>query len=631
MTVKKKQASKVKQTAAPSTIATKAPEAKATATPGVNTTPSPVATTKPVQTNTPEQTAAPVVSPQVTPESSATPVPTPLETPFVTLPEYETGTPEMPQFSTDTGVYNEAFYLQMASQPGTQIYYTTDGSIPTASSLKYANGFDVVCRNGMPNVLSCAENIKKMYISNSGYDYTPKDNEVDKCTIIRAVAIAPDGTMSNVVTKSYFVGNDVKTKYAGANVVSLVIDPDSLLNYETGIHVLGKLYDDWKATAEGKSIINSRAYWNYVGNYTQSGKDWERVANMDYINSSTEKLEFSAPIGVRGHGGASRMYGQKSFNLYMREEYGMKNLKYPLLPGDVNAEGKQIKKYKSFMFRNGGNDTEYTKLRDVFTQDQLTDRAYGTQASTPCVVFLNGEYWGLYNMTEKYSDASIEENYGVSKDNVVVVKEGELDEGEDEDMALYDELQSYSEKDLTDASVYADFCNIMDIDSFADYYATEIYIANHDWNPEKNIELWRSRTADAENSYADCKWRYLLYDTEYAMGLYGSSDAKTKSFTSAMQNDPLFASVMRNTEFRAKFLTAIKEIGSVNFKYETVSAKLDEMAATYKPLMQTFFDRFYGAGSGWPRSGFDSNINTMKDFLKDRYSNIISDVENYKY
>lgn len=132
----------------------------------------------------------------------------------------------------------------MKSQPGTKIYYTTDGSIPTAEKgTLYTDAVVVADRNGMPNVLTAAENIKKMYISGSGYDYVPKADEVAKCTVIRAVAVSPDQEMSDVVTRSFFVGNDVKTKYAGATVASLVIDPNDLLNAETGIHVLGNKYD----------------------------------------------------------------------------------------------------------------------------------------------------------------------------------------------------------------------------------------------------------------------------------------------------------------------------------------------------------------------------------------------------
>lgn len=612
-----------------------------TSAPAVSPDKSPDANTMPGTSGAPQDSQAPKPSPSSEPTATPTPVKTPEPTPTeepeqvpedfyqTTQPDYVSGQPEAPVLSADSGVYEKAFKLGMRCQPGTKIYYTTDGSIPTAQKgTEYTDAVVVVNRNGMPNVLTAAANIKNMYIKNSGYDYVPTASEVAKCTVIRAAAVSSDGQMSEVITRSYFVGNDVKKKYAGASVLSLVTDPDNLLNAKTGIHVLGSKYEEWRKTDEGKKIDGSWQYWSYEGNYTQSGREWEREAVIDYIEAESDKIEFSAPVGIRVRGGASRMYGQKGFNVYFRQEYGQKNLKYPLLPGDVDTEGNQITKYKSFMLRNGGNDTEYSKIRDIFVQNQVSGRTYGTQAVKPCVVFINGEYWGLYNLTEKYSDNSMETNYGVEKENVVIFKEGELDEGQEGDEALYDELWSYAEKDFTDDSVYEAFCGIMDIDSFADYYATEIYIGNKDWDPEKNYMVWRARTPDETNPYADGKWRYMLFDTEYSMGMYNDQEtaANYNSFSRAIREDELFAAVIKNKAFQEKFQAAIKEIGSVNFDPTECEKNLNEYVRVYKPLMQDFYTRFFGVDT-WNRNQFDSTVDTLKSFVKSRYKSIISNVE----
>ena len=584
---------------------------------------------EPQATKVPGTTPVPSVSSgTATPGTSATPTETPAPTPT----EVPTPTPDLSEetggmvFSKRAGVYDEGFDLTIDAEPGTEIYYTTDGSVPTTSSTKYTGSITIKNRNGEANVLTSRTNVQKMNIPGSGYDYVPSAEEVAKCTVLRILSVDADGKKSKVVTKTYFVGNDIKNKYKGAGVMSVVIDPKDLMDYETGIHTPGKIYDEWSATEEGRTTFGQ--FWKYQGNYTQKGRDWERPVEIAYFDSDKETLEFEEAAGIRLHGGASRMYGQKSFNFYFREDYGNKNLKYALIPGDLDADGKQIAKYKSFMLRNGGNDTEYSKIRDVFNQDRLSDRAFSVQAAMPCVLFLNGEYWGLYNLTEKYSDKSIENNYGVDSDNVIDFKEGELEEGADGDEIYYDELWSYAERDFTDDSVYDEFCEIMDIDSFADYYAAEIYIANNDWNTEKNYELWRSRTEEEGNPYGDTKWRYLIYDTEYSMGLYGHTSATTDSFTVALAGDPLFAAVMKNKNFQTKFLAALKEIGSTNFAISNCETKLTEYQTLYKPLMQDFYTRFYGQNT-WLRGKFDEEVGTIKDFVRNRYNYIVPKVEGW--
>ncbi|WP_026834415.1 CotH kinase family protein [Eubacterium xylanophilum] len=618
-------------------ISSLAPSAVASEVPSPVVSAEPVVTSGPVATKPPVVTAAPTVTPTVTPVPTIAPpiypVPEPKEIPEIET--YQAGEAvQEPFFTYDSGAYGGAFELQLASQEGTTIYYTTDGSVPTKDSIKYDGTIQVIDRNNFANVLCSSENVKKMALPGSDYGYVPKVSEVPKCTVIRAVAIADDGTASKVVTNSYFVGNDLEKQYPGAKVISLVTDPKNLLDPEIGIYVLGNKYDEWIKTDEGKNMTNGwfKQYYNYQGNYTQKGKDWERPANVEYIDPATRSAEFNVPAGIRLHGGASRMYTQRSFNVYMKEEYGQKNLKYPLIPGDLDKDGKQIKKYKRFMIRNGGNDTEYTKFQDIYIQNRVKNRAYATQACTPVVLFLNGEYWGLYNMGVKYSDSSVEETYGIDSKNVVIYKEAELDEGNDEDQALYDQLMEYadsSKKDMKDDAVFDEFCNIMDIDSFADYYATELYIANQDWNLEKNYEIFRAREVDPENPYADGKWRYMLYDTEQSMDLYGSGGPTDKTFTNTLGKDGLFANAMRNEKFQTKFMQTVDEICDVNFKVDECLADIDNYAKLYKPLMEKFFDRFYGTSSNYPRSEFDNHVQKLKNFVNNRAVNYKKEVSSW--
>lgn len=459
----------------------------------------------------------------------------------------------------------------------------------------YKEAIRVQDRTGEPNVLATKNNTALMYNSAYATLYAPKDSEVAKATVIRALAVDASGKRSNVVTKTYFVGKNMRENYKKVAVMSIVTDPDNLLHSDTGIY--------------------------RKENYENSGKEWERPAFVEYFEEDGSS-PFATEMGIRLHGGWSRHYGQKSFNLYFRDTVygGLKNLKdYALIPSATDADGNVIQKYKSFMLRNGGNDTEYTKLQDVWIQGLVRDRAFATQASRPCVLFLNGEYWGPYNLTEKYSDNSIEEEFGVAKENVVAIKDNELDEGQESDMQFYRELQALAELDMKNDENYKKFCNLVDVQSYLDYYAMEVYIGNHDW-PQKNTMFWRTRENDGTR-YGDTKWRLMLFDTEYSMNLYGQTTG-TYPLLWLLEQDELFRSVFQNEEFRGQFINTMCDLINVNFKADDAIASLEQYEAVYKPLMADYFVRY-----GLDKKEFDNNVSRMKSFIKKRPISIRTDLK----
>ena len=118
--------------------------------------------------------------------------------------------------------------------------------------------------------------------------------------------------------------------------------------------------------------------------------------------------------------------------------------------------------------------------------------SYGTMHYEVCLVFLNGEYWGIYNLTEKYDKTYISETYHVKKRDVLSVKAGKLENGEEENFNLYEDAMEFIENaDMTQEENYRRFQELFDEQSLLDLYAVEIYCGrNYDW-PKGNIHLWR--------------------------------------------------------------------------------------------------------------------------------------------
>ncbi len=536
------------------------------------------------------------------------------------------GEVDVPTFSSDSGSYQNPFHLTLTAESGCDVYYSTDGSIPSVGDVnnrtifKYVSPISIKDRNGEPNFLSSRENRAKYY-TGEGDSMLPEnpltDEEVPKATVIRAIAVDATGASSTVMTRTYFIGDNLEP-YDGYPVISLVTDPDNLLDDEYGIYVRG-MGNGW-----GTPPFN----------FEQDGRDWEREADMDYFDENHE-VALSSGAGIRIRGGYSRRWGQKSFNVYFREEYirgdyGFKNIKdYPLIPDAFIADHvTPVSKYKSIVLRNGGNDTDYTKLRDLFIQSLVSDRDMGTQAGRPCILYLNGEYWGPYNIQEKYGDDYFAEEYGVTEDNIVMIKNDELSEGVDADMELYEEFRKMDDLDMSKPENYAQFCESTDVQNYIDYMATQLYIANEDW-PHNNFVLWRVRNPEPGVPYGDGKWRWMLYDTEFSMGLYSGgslTDAINRIFYDDSDNGRLFRSLAKNAEFCRQFVTTMMDLRNMNFHKDNYASKLEEMADVYRYLMLPkdgggqYLPNYQDRWSSWGSVNFDGHVASVQDYLEGTFN-----------
>ena len=524
-----------------------------------------------------------------------------------------------PEFSCESGFYDSSFSLTLSSgSDNTKIYYTTDGSIPTTESNLYSEPIQITDRSSEPNVLSAIDGITP----DKNSEFIPS-SPIQKGTVIRAVTVDDNNTSSNVSTNTFFVGLSQQNDYNNAAVISLSTDKNNFFDYNTGIYVLGAAYDTWAESVN----INSYDTWEMEGNYTQRGREWERPVHMELIEPDGKSV-FEQDLGIRIMGKATRSYNQKSLRLYARDEYGKKSIEYSLIPG-LQKKGDPesgIDKYKTFLLRNGGNDCDYTKIRDPLIQKLLCDRDIATQGSRPAVVFLDGEYWGVYSIQEDYSDNYIQYHYGIDNNDVVMIKCGDLEEGTEEDISLYNDYNIFvNNKDLSKKSDYEDFCKMVDVQNFIDYYCTLIYTANEDCiiNFDNNWRLWRSRTV-SDKDYHDGKWRFMLYDTEFSLGLYkGGQNSGDNSLTTAMQSK-LFRFLTNSDDFKKQFALTFMDMTNLNFNPENSLPVLDSLADEYRSNANDTFMRF---GPSWLFEGsieqteyYDENVNQIRDFLSKRYS-----------
>ncbi len=482
-------------------------------------------------------------------------------------------------FTKESGFYDEQFYLHIYA-PSEEIYYTLDGSAPTKESYKYEGPLLIYDATQNENTNSMRTDFSGNFLKDSTRYKTP-DYLIDKCTVIKAAYYDKKGNRSTPEERVYFVGFKDKPGYNNMNIVCVTGEPEDFFGEEQGIYVLGDTFEKY---AEEVNLEKKEDYL-WKGNFSNSGREWEREAYIHVFNQE-KKLCLEQSVGVRIQGGVSRAFYPKSLNLYAREEYGRNQLLYDFFETGFYPQRVTLS--------TGGNDY-YGKMKDRLGAELTEECNFCTMHYQPYILFLNGEYWGVYYLTEKYDEHYIEYYYGVDKDNVVMIKQGGLEVGTSSDHTEYKEMKIFVElADMTIDANYQKACELLDIQSFIDYYAAEIYMArNADW-PSANYALWRSRKT-SEKPYEDGKWRWMLFDVNTASLKDELAEHDTLNYV--LEECRMFANLSKNEQFKKDFSARLREMRDVVFSDNLVDQKLDDYKALMSEPMDVYFKRFFGTSS----------------------------------
>ena len=583
--------------------------------------------------------------------------------------------PEEFAFSMESGIYAAEFTLKIGVPEGYTVRYTTDGSDPTDSNTakRYTDGIAITDRKHDKNVVSAVEPVlfsgnfnrpdksKKDFLCSNR---APDDEAVDKCTVIRAAFIDANGNAVTTKSATYFIGTTEEhikglaesCAAAGQSlaVISISMNYDDLFDSTTGIYVKGDIFEDALKDylKHNGRLDDGETARSLDANYKQRGRDWERPANMTMFEFSPEgaTVVLSQNCGIRVQGNYSRSDLQKGLRLYARSDYGVSKFRYSVFGEDnLNDDGEIMDSFDTLVLRAGGNCAFTAKFNDTYWQSLLHETNCETKHSRPCVVYINGEYWGLYVLEEDYTDDFLNDVHGVNKDNVVIYKgdaetyrigysldEGEIPEGEKVDYYFRDLLDFFdSHKNLKSQADYEEFCRLVDPDSVMDYFAVQCWINNKwDW-PGKNWNMWRTTEVEEGNPYGDGRWRFMFYDMEFG-GVSGSGDAYTNTIKEDnykpnglldMNTDNpavlCFAYLMTNEGFREAFYDRLTSLSDGVFQRDDALAALQKMQDIYSPLYDQFFARYPGTGSTREavRGGYAS-IQCIRDFLSKRSENI---------
>jgi hypothetical protein len=511
-----------------------------------------------------------------------------------------------PVVSHQPGFYTEPFDLAISHHDDeVSLYYTLDGSEPTTDSTPYSGPVSITNRTLEPNSLST---IPTNFITGR-YGFSEPDQRIPKGTVVRVLAEKP-GYPPARSKQSYFVYPDGESTHT-LPVISIATDSLNLFGFDEGIYVPGTHYQEDR---------------DDTGNYFQRGRGWEREASMEFFDENGE-LQFAQNVGIRIHGGYTRRYVQKSLRVYARSDYGESRINYPIFP-DQNYDS-----YNRLILRNSGNDQGMTMFRDATAHELVRHLKFDTQAYRPSVVYINGEYWGIHNIRERYDRHYLERVYGVDPDNIDILSNNhDIQEGFS---GHYRSLREFvADNDMADDTNLEEVKTRADLDNLLDYYSAQVYFVNTDW-PHNNIDYWRLRIpySPAAPEGHDGRWRWLFYDIDYTFGLVQPPSydmlgwvANETGFNDEEWPNTLFHNLLKNESFKHDFINRMADHLNTSFLPEHVTSVMDNLAAVIEPEMPNYINR-------WPHpthfNQWGGFINDMKSFAEQRPAFLRQNIVNY--
>jgi len=295
-------------------------------------------------------------------------------------------------------------------------------------------------------------------------------------TIVRVIVVAADGKASRVQTHSYLFPADIVRQSPdglppagwpyrwGANTVDYGMDP-SVVNdpkYRDVIQPALQSLPSFSLTMDLEDLFGEKE--GIYAHSDQEGREWERPASIELLQAVGRK-GFQEDCGVRIRGGFSSggFNPKHAFRLFFRKEYGNGKLKYPVFGegGAKEFDSLDLRCSQNYSWNIGG-DARALFVRDQFNRDLQLAMGQPAARGNFCHLFLNGQYWGLFNTCERPEASYAEAYFGGGKEDYDVVKTGGIGGGgggfsiaaTDGTMDAWNRLHELAKADLSDNAAY---------------------------------------------------------------------------------------------------------------------------------------------------------------------------------
>ena len=509
-------------------------------------------------------------------------------------------------FSQKGGFYPDSFELSLdCFYSNHEIHYTLDGSTPTAGDLLYKAPLT------LSEELYSPANLYQETVSPPNFIFIP--DTIQRAIVIRAAVFDSNGVqISEVNTQTYLIerqlvngqwsmANGHQSMANGLPLLSIVIDPASLLDADTGIFVPGN-----KWNPDNPEL---------TGNYYQKGRGWERLANVEFYEPA-DNSGINQQCGLRTHGNRARRYPAKGMKIYAREEYGKKRFKHEFF------EDSPLKSFKHLIIKPFSTLWPYAGIQDYICNQLALSIGLEAAHSRPVQVYLNGEFWGIYFLQEKMDERYLEDHYDIEPDNCNIIGSwgGVVESGDHHSfLSMMDWLE---DADLSLDANYEHIQSIVDIPDFIDYMILETFICNKDW-PNNNMRCWQ---------VDDSPWRWMFYDGDYTFSdrdfdvFENACYIGNETWPSSLQASLLFRRLLENNHFKQQYNDRVMELCGNEFQYRNTHSILQEVTQTLQPFIVSQSNRF-----GYPESlsAWLWANNYIDSYLQNRTETYLEELENF--
>lgn len=391
------------------------------------------------------------------------------------------------------------------------------------------------------------------------------DASVPSVVVVRARKVT-NGVIGPVVSASYVVGVE-----SALPILSIVADPPDLWDAERGI-----LVNTWRR-----------------------GREWERPVHVTYVDGNSGS-GFEIPAGLRIHGSRRSDEPKRSFRLYFRNDYGAARLEYPLFSDHPYQD---VQSYKRLLLQAGDRAGRWTLLDDQLLSDVAAEAGGRVAQGRFVLLFLNGEPWGIYRLSERIDRFFLEDNFGFR--SVDLIRNGDVEEGDGQHWdALMDWLAIH---DLADEANYAYIQTQIDVDDFTDYAILQMYFGF----PADRFSAARPRVVG--------HW-FWLYGGGLQQPGSGTGFALRGNLEPTLlrpSDDPddlglLLRSLLDNQVYRGRFVSRVADLLNTALAPATVESHVDRLAASLRP------DIAYETARWSAPTDWEHNLAALHDLVQHR-------------